>query len=513
MTEKKAETDKEKKEEKKEEPKELSQSEKNALFVGDLLGHLQQLSTAVSATDLRTVARLVAKTNSFRKRQSATTLSEITKEYLKVDRFDYVQQILEEYKKQEETAMDTSSTSSSSSDVKMEDASQEKPAMKEEKQVLDLPEISAYLVLLFVQLSIDKKEIGNAVRASTDLVQYIQTQARHTIAALAAQAYFFYSRSYELEGKLEDVRSTLLAAHRTASIRKERELQATLINLLLRNYLHYNQYDPAHKLIANSDVKEGEVSANQYARYMYYDGRIKAIQLHYKEAERNFLLALRKSPQYSALGFRITCSKLLVIVELLTGQVPDRHLFNQKSFQGPLKPYYELTKAVRRGDLPDFRSVVERHREVFLADKTFTLIQRVHQNVIKTGLRKINVAYSSITIKDICRKLGLEDGSDAEFMVAKAIRDEVIEASIVHDISGSYMKSKELADVYSTQQPQEAFNDRIQFFLNVHNEAVKAMRFPDKKYNVGEETEEERKERIKEEQDIAKILEEEDEMD
>jgi hypothetical protein len=33
-------------------------------------------------------------------------------------------------------------------------------------------------------------------------------------------------------------------------------------------------------------------------------------------------------------------------------------------------------------------------------------------------------------------------------------------------------------DVYSTNEPQIAFNSRIAFCLNMHNEAVKALRFP-----------------------------------
>lgn len=47
------------------------------------------------------------------------------------------------------------------------------------------------------------------------------------------------------------------------------------------------------------------------------------------------------------------------------------------------------------------------------------LVQRLRHNVIKTGLRKINSAYSKISFKDICSKLNLENEQDAEFLVAK----------------------------------------------------------------------------------------------
>ncbi len=38
-------------------------------------------------------------------------------------------------------------------------------------------------------------------------------------------------------------RSTLLALHRTAVLRHDDIGQETILNLLLRNYLHYNLYD------------------------------------------------------------------------------------------------------------------------------------------------------------------------------------------------------------------------------------------------------------------------------
>jgi len=35
------------------------------------------------------------------------------------------------------------------------------------------------------------------------------------------------------------------------------------------------------------------------------------------------------------------------------------------------------------------------------------------------------------------------------------------------------MQSKETVDVYATKEPQAAFHERIEFCLNLHNDAVK----------------------------------------
>jgi len=38
--------------------------------------------------------------------------------------------------------------------------------------------------------------------------------------------------------------------------------------------------------------------------------------------------------------------------------------------------------------------------------------------------------------------------------------------------------SEDAADVYSSEEPQKAFNRRIVFCLELHNDAVKGMRYP-----------------------------------
>ena len=56
------------------------------------------------------------------------------------------------------------------------------------------------------------------------------------------------------------------------------------------------------------------------------------------------------------------------------------------------------------------------------------MIKRLTQNVIKTGLRRINSSYSKIHFSDVARKLSLKEGSNIEFIIAKAIRDGVLNA-------------------------------------------------------------------------------------
>jgi 26S proteasome regulatory subunit N3 len=82
----------------------------------------------------------------------------------------------------------------------------------------------------------------------------------------------------------------------------------------------------------------------------------------------------------------------------------------------------------------------------------------------------LSLSYSRISLRDTCIKLQLDSEEDAEYVVSKAIRDGVVDALINHE--EGYIKSKECVDVYSTNEPQNAFHQRISFCLNLHNESV-----------------------------------------
>jgi len=338
-------------------------------------------------------------------------------------------------------------------------------------------------------------------------MQKIVAQNRRTLDLLAARCYFYHSRTYELAGKLDSIRSFLHTRLRTCTLRKDFEGQAVLINCLLRNYLFYNLYDQADKLVSKSVFPESG-SNNEWSRYLYYLGRIKAIQLEYSQAHTHLLQAIRKAPQHTAVGFKQTVQKLLVTVELLLGDIPERNLFRQSTMRYALAPYFQMTQAVRLGDIHRFNQVLETYGNMFQADHTYTLIIRLRHNVIKTAIRAISLSYSRISLADIAAKLMLDSAEDVEFIVAKAIRDGVIEAWLDHD--GKFMQSKESIDVYSTKEPQVAFHQRITFCLQIHNQSVKAMRFPPKAYNKDLESAEERREREQQDLEYAKEMAEED---
>ena len=330
----------------------------------------------------------------------------------------------------------------------------------------------------------DAKEFQAGADYTLNLIDKIRAYNRRTLDALGARVYFYLQLFHENldphppseQSPVFSIREKLLSALRSAVLRKDQETQAATIVLLLRNYISTASITQADLLVAHNQFPLS-ASNNQVARYLYYLGRIRAIQLSYSEAHAHLTAATRKAPSSSvAAGFYQSAMKLLVVVELLMGDIPDRAIFRQAKLEATLAPYLKLVQAVRSGDLHSFSKVVTANAAAFRRDGTFTLTRRLRQNVIRTGVRMLSLAYSRISLRDICIRLGIESEQSAEYIVAKAIRDGVIEATINHE--KGYMETKRAGDVYATREPADAFHERIQACLGLHDECVKAMRFP-----------------------------------
>lgn len=391
------------------------------------------------------------------------------------------------------------------------------------------PEVVAYLRLLLLVHLIDTKQLDAASSEAVASISSITSHNRRTLDHLAAKTIFYLGRAEELkadaarakgarvEGGLTAIRTQLLAMQRTASLRHDSETEATIINLLLRSYIvEANLYDQADKLVARAPFPRSSASNPQVARYDYYVGRIRAVRLDYTQAHVHLQQAIRRAPQtalpqdsisaasteskiittdkrqtsqriesnpvgqsQTAAGFLQTAHKFLVVVELLMGDIPERSIFRTPVLRKALAPYMEIVQAVRVGDLQRFQTTLQQHTKLFQFDKTFSLIVRLRHNVIKTGIRMISLSYSRISLSDITKKLHLESEEDAEYIVAKAIRDNVVDSRDTRvDHQKAEMVNRETKDLYETDEPMQQFQQRISFCLQLHNESVKAMRYP-----------------------------------
>ncbi|GAA5999043.1 proteasome regulatory particle lid subunit RPN3 [Rhodotorula paludigena] len=342
-----------------------------------------------------------------------------------------------------------------------------------------LPEGDAFIGLLAVVSLLDQKEYARGKELATALIERFAQLNRRTLDQLLSKLYFYWVRLHEVSGDdTAALRPTLLAAQRTAALRHDNDLQATLLPLLLRNYLEHGLYEQADRLVSKTQFPEHSAQNSQLARWYYYVGRIRAIQLDYTSAHASLLQAIRRGPSdfKAAPGFFQHAHKLAVLVELLMGEIPERRVFRDVVLRKALRPYLEIAQAVRVGDIQAFNAALSTHHAVFAADRTQSLVQRLRHTVLKTALRTLSLAYSRISLRDISAKLALDSEEDAEYMVAKAIRDGVVVARVDHE--KGEMTSREGGDVYSTGEPMREFDRRIGFLLELYNQSVKSMRYP-----------------------------------
>jgi 26S proteasome regulatory subunit N3 len=374
-------------------------------------------------------------------------------------------------------------------------------------------EVDIYLRILVLSQTLSSKLSDEMCLAGANgLYARLSESNKPTVAALIPKALSLYSQSFENAGRLDEARVGLLAAHRRACINHEHFSQAVSTNLILRNFIHYDQYEQAFKFVENNKTFPDFVSNNQFVRYLYYVGMIQAIHLDYSDAYTKLMQAIRKAPKTShGNGFEVSAKKLACIVQLLMGEIPDMSFFkdsnNSERIMAGLMPYLEVAKSVRQGDLTQFNAVLVKHAAEFKRDNTHSMVLRLRHNVIKTGLRKISNSYSQISLEDICTKLCLYSVEDAEYVCQKAIFDSVISGTIDHD--AKVFDSQNLMDIYSTSTPRDAFHDRIGFCLALRNETVRSLRYPPKEKKTEEKKKDDGVEEENDEEIAAEILDEE----
>lgn len=315
---------------------------------------------------------------------------------------------------------------------------------------------------------------------------------------LIARAYYFLGRAHEMVGSLPTAHAYLMLAFRATRLRHDLETHATIYNLLLRTLLFQSsRYETAQQLVRQAPFPgissdetgrgtgmgmEGEgrtsVSGANQARYHYYVAYLRALQAEYGPAEEHLQAALRKAPHGPlATGLLQAVHQLLVVVQLLRGEIPARALFRTPSLGPALHAYFSLTQAVQAGDTTRFQLILAAQEGRFVNDRTLPLVRRLHQNVLKAGLKRLAVAYSRLPLIDVAAKLGLPSVEDAAFVLMKALKENIIEGRVEWEGGEGHLASGARPVAYYTRQPQEALHERILRLDALHNESLRGMRF------------------------------------
>jgi 26S proteasome regulatory subunit N3 len=321
------------------------------LCVTELKRNITLLETVVKTNAKEKIPRILRTTSKLRKTLSVAQLQQAVEQLLPSQSASKpaLQALLAKIEAKAQAAADEArATAVKGQDVEMADASLEvEPAAAAPATVVlpvvDLIEVEIYLFLYVLAALMKYKLAQEALDTVDKVVARCQQFNRRTLDLFQAKVFTYYSNIHEQFGHdLPAIRKTLLDAHRTSCLRYDEAGQATLINLLLRNYLKDNLYEQAYKFVSKTTFPE-TVSNNQFVRYLYYVGKIQAVQLEYTESYTKLMQSIRKAPANTAFGFRRTVYKLAIIVQLLMGEVPERNVFNQDELRKALAPYLQLT--------------------------------------------------------------------------------------------------------------------------------------------------------------------------
>ena len=338
-------------------------------------------------------------------------------------------------------------------------------------------EVYSFVFLILLTRLIDYKDFKEALVSVQNLISFFKTNESLTINTLKAKAYYYLSLITEKLNIQDQIINELQEAYRTACIEMDFISQVTLINCIIRYYLNNKNIEMARSFISKTKYIEN-ISTYEDARYLFYIGKIEAIQMNYSDAYTHLSSSFRKAPEKTGDGFKNLVNKYLILVQLLMGEIPDiKSLMKSNRVRDfeEFKSYLLLLKIVRQGNLEEFKRGIEIYERNFQKDGTFNLVQRIRQVVIKAGLRKINLSYSRISIKDITEKLKLDSEKETEYIITKAIRDGVFLATINHE--KGYVQSKEIKDIYSTFEPQRSYQSRILFLNNIFVESQRSMKY------------------------------------
>ena len=143
----------------------------------------------------------------------------------------------------------------------------------------ETPEAELYVHLLVQVYLLDTNQLAKADTLNANIIQLMKLYNRRSLDFIQAKIWFFIARTKELLGDLVTIRPELLSSLRTATLRHDTETTASIITLLLRNYLLSHDISQAANLVEKTEFPENAGNA-LVARYYYYLARINSCLLY-----------------------------------------------------------------------------------------------------------------------------------------------------------------------------------------------------------------------------------------
>lgn len=155
-----------------------------------------------------------------------------------------------------------------------------------------------------------------------------------------------------------------------------------------------------------------------YTKYLFYKGLYFGKVGDYKNSHKYISEALRKMPtmnpntrQRGLKNYCLLVKKHNILLELLMNEIPSPSIFEKET---QLNHYKVLVRMVSNGLKQQFESYIKKEEQNFREDDVWHLLLAMKQIVLRNALKKVSVAYTNISERDIGGKIGIEGQSDFE---------------------------------------------------------------------------------------------------
>ncbi|KAF1743303.1 hypothetical protein MXB_5375 [Myxobolus squamalis] len=290
---------------------------------------------------------------------------------------------------------------------------------------------------------IKNNQFNRAVECCNILMHYLKRKSMHLSPLFSAKIFSLISRVYTMVDKPQ----ALIKSDFWLTLDFGFKCLATLVNLIVQLFIRHNLWQQADNFVKKCKFPES-TSNSQQARYSYNCGSICMVHREYRDALKHF----------------------------------SNH-------------YFKLS-AVKLGSQQLFTHYIQQNADFYIGDKTAAVVFRLHHNVLKTALLKLSISYSSISLADVARKLQLES-KDVEFIVAKAIKDGIINAVIDHTMGIVNFTvphfnniSQNPDDVYNTQKSRKLIQSRSNECYKLYSKFMASMTYPKSAYTFDTKVEE-----------------------
>lgn len=179
-------------------------------------------------------------------------------------------------------------------------------------------------------------------------------------------------------------------------------------------------------------------TASEQAIYNYYNGMISMVEGEYESALKCFHTS----------AILASSRKLILIVEkciiICMLQISDYSI--PYPYRPKLKAYFELIAAVKKAEVEKFEEILENNKEEFLSQGLYFVAQRLAQNVIQEGMRKISLVYSRISYEDIAHLLNI-NLEEVEYLVRRTIKKGFIKGRVADGVFYSLREDRSAGNI------------------------------------------------------------------